>query len=466
VIVGGGFSGTTLAVQLMRRNPLLAIAVVDKASRPGRGLAYGTEHLSHLLNVPAGQMTALPEDPDDFVRWAQANYSPAVQSGSFLPRLVYGRYIESLFDETRFDEAPSQGTADNPKCFRDEAIGIGRKGSQFVVQLEQGEKLLAEVVVLATGNLPPSNPRIPGLPASGQRALPSAWSRDAFDGIPQTGSVLLIGSGLTAVDVAVALDAKGYRGNIHVVSRHGLIPQCHKRTEGWRQFWYDGSPRTTRGLFRLIRDEVEVALAEGVDWRAVIDTLRPGTQEIWKSLSHGEKTRFLRHVRAYWDSHRHRVAPEIDDTLNRLKAGSRLHIYAGRITNYAKQQNSVEVTLRLRGGEREKQLSVDRVINCTGSETDCRRVDDRLLKSLFVEGLARPDDLFLGLNVNAEGFVLDFNGVPSQSLFALGPPTKGGLWEAVAVPELRQQAWELAERLVRRFSGHANAPAEKVVAHV
>ena len=461
LIVGGGFSGTMLAVQLMRRNLSLAIAVVDKASRPGRGLAYGTEHLSHLLNVPAGQMTALPEEPDHFVRWAQANYSSTTQSGSFLPRLVYGRYIESLFDD-----ATSQGTAENPKCFKDEAIGIGRSGSQFVVQLEQGEKLVAEVVVLATGNLPPSNPRIPGLPATGQPALPSAWSRDALDGIPQAGSVLLIGSGLTAVDVAVALDAKGYGGNIHVVSRHGLLPQCHKRTEGWRQFWHEGSPRTTRELFRLIRDEVEIALAEGVDWRTVIDTLRPVTQEIWKSLGHAEKTRFLRHVRAYWDTHRHRVAPEIDNTLNRLKAEGRLHIYAGRITNYAKQPNSVEVTLRLRGSEQQKRLSVDRVINCTGSETDCRRVHDRLLKSLFVEGLARPDDLFLGLNVNAEGFVLDFNGIPSRSLCAIGPPTKGGLWEAVAVPELRRQASELAEHLVRRFSGQANAPTDKVVARV
>jgi len=461
VIIGGGFSGTMLAVQLMRRNSSLAIAVVDKASRPGRGIAYGTEHLSHLLNVPAGQMTALPEEPDHFVRWAQANYASSTQSGSFLPRLVYGRYIESLFDETI-----SQRTAEKLKCIKDEAISIGRNGSRFAVQLEQGEKLLAEVVILATGNLPPSNPRIPGVPVTGQRTLPSAWSRDVLDGIPQTGSVLLIGSGLTAVDVAVALDAKGYRGNIHVVSRHGLMPQCHKRTEAWRQFWHDGSPRTIRGLFRLIRDEVEAASAVGVDWRAIIDTLRPVTQEIWKSLSHTEKTRFLRHVRAYWDIHRHRVAPEIDDTLNRLKAEGRLHIYAGRIKKDAEQLKSVGVTLRLRGGAREKQLSVDRVINCTGSETDCRRVDDKLLRSLFIEGLARPDELFLGLNVNEGGFVLDFHGVPSRSLCAIGPPTKGGLWEAVAVPELRQQASELAERLVRRFSGQTNAPTDRVVARV
>ncbi len=445
----------------MRRAPAAAVAVIEKTGRPGRGLAYGTQHASHLLNVPAGGMTAFPDEPDHFVKWAQANHAPTVRPESFLPRLVYGRYIESLFKE-----ASSAGSALNPEWIHDEAISITQKGGQIDVLLKGGRRLTADVVVLATGNLPPSNPRIPGLQSSTQRTMQSGWSRDALEDMPQDGSVLLIGSGLTAVDMVVALDANGYRGTIHMVSRHGLIPQCHSEKQTWRQFWHNRSLRTTRDLLHLIRDEVRAAAGQGVGWRAVTDALRPVTQEIWKSLPHAERTRFLRHVRAYWDTHRHRVAPEIHDVLNRLRLEKRLHIYAGRITNCVEQKQSVEVTVRLRGSSVLRRISVDRVLNCTGSETDCRRADDRLLQSLLAEGLARPDPLFFGLNLNAEGFVLDSEGVPSRSLCAIGPPTKGGLWEAVAVPELRRQAAELADLLVQRYAGQSDRYSDEVVSRV
>lgn len=489
VIIGGGFSGTILAVQLLRRDPLIGIAVIEKAGQPGRGLAYGTQHLSHLLNVPAGGMSALPEEPDHFVRWAQANYRPEIQAEDFLPRAVYGRYIGSLFAELA-----SKEFAERPEWIKDEAVSVTRNGDhrngghrngeQWEVLLKTGRVLSADAVALATGNLPPASPIISGLQTVNQHTasrnaakgnLPSAWSRDALDGMRDQGSVLLVGSGLTAVDMIVALDAQGFQGKIHLVSRHGLIPhshrpqnhrpESHRGTGTWKQFWHGGSARTSpgtiRGLLRLIRNEVKAAAALGVDWRVVIDALRPVTQEIWKSLPHTERRRFLRHVRAYWDIHRHRVAPQIDDVLKRLRAEGRLYVYAGRITNHSdhhsEEPRGVEVRLRLRESGRHQQLLVDRVINCTGSETDCRRVDDRLLKSLFGTGsagtgLAQPDALFLGLSVNADGFVIDADGVPSESLCAIGPPTKGGLWEAVAVPELRRQAADLAECLQRRFA--------------
>ena len=455
VIIGGGFSGTMLAVNLIRRDPSLKVAVIDKGGRPGRGIAYATEHFSHLLNVPAGGMTALPEEPDHFLKWAQANYDTAADAESFLPRLVYGRYIESLFDD-----ASALGIDKTPEWIKDEAITVTRNQIHFAVQLKGGQKLQADVVVFATGNLPASTPRIPGLPARGQRPLFSAWSPAALDGIPANGGILLIGSGLTSVDMLVALDAKGYEGTIHVVSRHGLMPQDHRPTQVWRQFWHSGSPRTTRGLLRLVRDEIESASALGIGWRTVIDAIRPVTQEIWMSLPHSERRRFLRHVRTYWDTHRHRVAPEINGVLNRLKAEGRLHLYAGRITDYADQPGGITIVLRQRGQDQQMRFLVDRVINCTGSESDCRRVDDSLLRSVFAEGLATPDPLFLGLNVNTEGFVLDHRGVLSHSLCAIGPPTKGGLWEAVAVPELRQQAAALAERLVERFGARSYARSE------
>jgi uncharacterized NAD(P)/FAD-binding protein YdhS len=455
VVVGGGFSGTMLAVQLLRRAPTLSVAVIDKGSVPGRGLAYSTEFDCHLLNVPAGNMSALPDEPDHFLRWARANYDPLTQSTSFLPRRVYGRYVGSLLDE-----AVARLGADHLRWIQGEASSFAREGSHIEaphinVGLKDGSTLVAQSVVLAAGNFPPGNLKIPGLSEHSERYVPSAWSPNALRDIPRKGSVLLIGSGLTSVDVAIALKSEGFAGHIHILSRHGLIPQAHRHTGRWPLYWNDHSPRTsprtTRGLVRSVRDQIRVASAAGCDWRPVIDALRPLTQRIWQSLSLKERRRFLRHVRPYWEVHRHRIAPEIGDALSGLLLDGKATVYAGRVTDYRESGGHVEVVLRERKTRSQHSLPVDRVINCTGPETDCNRIEDPLIKSLLAQGLARPDRLFLGLDVDAEGALIDSSGTPSDSIYAIGPARKGSLWETIAVPELREQASHLAEHLARQL---------------
>jgi len=201
----------------------------------------------------------------------------------------------------------------------------------------------------------------------------------------------------------------------------------------------------------LVREEVRAASDVGVDWRAVIDALRPVTQDIWQSLPPGERKRFLRHVRSYWEVHRHRIAPEIGDTIASLVRDRQVHVYAGRVTNYREYPDHVEVSVRDRKTRSPRLLLVDRVINCTGPETDCRRIDDPLMKSLLSQGFARPDSLLLGLDADSDGALINCSGVASHSLYAIGPARKGLLWETIAVPELRVQAAELAEHLVRKL---------------
>jgi uncharacterized NAD(P)/FAD-binding protein YdhS len=446
VVVGGGFSGTLLAVQLLRRIPALSVAVIDKGTVPGRGLAYSTEFDCHLLNVPASNMSALPEEPDHFLRWARANYDPSTQPASFVSRRIYGRYISSILDE-----AMRRRGADHLQWIQGEASSLTGERSYINVRLKDGSTLVAQSVVLATGNFPPGNLRITGLSEHGERYVPSAWSVDALRNVPRNGSVLLIGSGLTSIDVAIALKSEGFTGHIHILSRHGLIPQPHRQTGPWPQYWSDQGPQTTRGLVRLVRDQIRAASAAGCDWRPVVDALRSVTPVIWRSLPVKERKRFLRHVRPYWEVHRHRIAPEIDDTVSRLLLDGQATLYAGRVTTYRESSGHVEVVLRERKTRTQRSLRVDRVINCTGPETDCRRMEDSLIKSLLAQGLARPDDLFLGLDVDSEGAMINSSGTPSDSIYAIGPARKGCLWETIAVPEIREQASQLAEHLASRM---------------
>jgi uncharacterized NAD(P)/FAD-binding protein YdhS len=446
VIVGGGFSGTLLAVQLLRRIPNLSVAIIDKGSVPGRGLAYGTKYRCHLLNVPAGNMSALPEDPDHFLHWAQANYEHPVRSTSFLPRSLYGRYVGSLLED-----AVGNSGADNFRWMQGEVCSLTRERFHVNVQLEDGRKLETQAVVLAQGNFPPGKLNIPGLPVRSERYVPSAWSATALQDIPRNGSVLLIGSGLTSLDLAVALKSDGFAGHIHILSRRGLMPQTHRQTGRWPQFWNKRCPRTARGLLRLVRGQIRAASEVGGDWRAVIDSLRSVTQELWQSLPHDERKRFLRHMRSYWEVHRHRIAPEIGATIADLIRVGQISLYVGRITSYSENHDHAEVSLRDRKTGAQQLLRVDRVINCTGPETDSRRINNPLIKSLLAQGLAGPDPLFIGLNVDEEGALIDSTGSPSDSLYVIGPARKGSLWETTAVPEIRTQVSQLAEHLSCRL---------------
>jgi uncharacterized NAD(P)/FAD-binding protein YdhS len=225
------------------------------------------------------------------------------------------------------------------------------------------------------------------------------------------------------------------------------LPQQHKRAEAWPAFWNDGSPCTARGLLRLIRSQARDAENQNSNWRAVIDSLRPFTQQIWQSLPLTEQRRFLRHLRAYWDVHRHRVAPQIGAMLAAELGEEQMQLHSGRIVEYTEDSAGVCITYRERHSGESRRLKVDRVINCTGPDSDLRRIRDPLLKNLLQQGLARPDSLSLGLDTADDGALIDARGVISEVLYTLGPLRKGNLWETTAVPEIRVQAAQLAVQL-------------------
>lgn len=450
-IVGGGFAGAVLAAQLLRKSfGTASVILIEKGARVGRGVAFGTSCGEHLLNVPARGMSVFPNDPEHFLRWAQLNRGIGVKPGDFLPRQFYGQYVASVLQH-EIDLNPGRF-----QRVQDEAVDLTRVDGMAEIRLRCGQTVFADKVVLALGNFPPGDPRLPGKTPHSQHYVADPWAPGALDlsdgnDSKEDASILLLGSGLTSVDVAISLRSRGFRGTIHLLSRRGLLPQSHKATAPWPPFWDERSPRTAHGLLRSIRAQIEVAEGQGSGWRAVLDSLRPFTSTIWRSLSHKEQRRFLRHVRPYWEVHRHRVATEIDGSLSSQIQSGQIKVHAGRIMKYEEDSEGVNLTYRNRKTANIERLRVMRVINCTGPEVDCRRIENLLLNNLSRQKLIRPDPLFLGLDTSEHGALIGAHGEPSDFLYTIGPSRKGSLWETTAVPEIRLQASQMSTLLLSAF---------------
>lgn len=432
VIVGGGFSGTLLAINLQRFEGPRATLVDRVEERIARGVAYSATEPAHLLNVRAGGMSAFPDDPGHFVRWLEARGTGAAQSAgqSFVPRRLYGAYLRETLDAVRSERLT---LIEGDVC---DAEPDG-------VRLADGRRITGDAVVLATGNLPPHTP--PGIDPAALpegRYLDDPWRSDPGAGLGAEDVVVLLGTGLTAVDVALQLDAGGFAGRIVALSRRGLRPRRHR----------DGSPPVAGGtdlpgvpLSWTVRQVRGEAAAEG--WRAAVDALRPITQRLWAASDLPTRARFLRHLRPFWDVHRHRLAPAVADRIDAMMAGGRLRFMAGKVAGAAAEGPGIALSWRPRHGDVAQTLHAARIVNCTGPQGDLTRTDDPLLARLAARGSIRPDVLRLGIDVDAQGRVIGKDGAPDPRLHCIGPMTRGGLWEVVAVPDLRRQAWDLARRL-------------------
>jgi uncharacterized NAD(P)/FAD-binding protein YdhS len=447
-IIGGGFSGCMVAVHLLRSATVpITVKLIERDPAAGLGVAYGTREDCHWLNVPASKMSAFPDDAGHFLHWLKSHGDPLLAADSFVPRKRYGAYLQAILQEAEA-EAPRLARLER---LQDEAIALlpDQEGSR--IQLRSGRTLHVNRIVLAVGHFPPSDPVVADSSFyRNSRYRSDPWSPAALRDIDPLDSVLLIGSGLTAVDLVLALQARSYQGVIHLISRHGLLPQSHRLSAPYPPFLAIADVSSTlRVLMRRIRQEIDLAARQGYDWRAVIDALRPQTPVLWQALTPVEKQRFLRHLRPYWDNHRHRIAPEVAATIDRLQQSGQLQVHAGCIRSYNERDEGIDVSYKPRHQPELHALWVNWVINCTGPECNYRKLPHPLMVNLLATGLARPDALALGLEVDANGALVSATGVTSRQFYTLGPPQKGRLWETIAVPELREQAQSLARHLLQ-----------------
>jgi uncharacterized NAD(P)/FAD-binding protein YdhS len=452
IIVGAGFCGTVLAANLLRRPPSEAtdVVLIERGATMGRGVAYAAREFPYLLNVPAARLSADSRDPLQFLRFAQRRV-PTADGEDFLPRALYGDYLQDVLQEAE-RAAPA-----HMRLLRvfDEVRQVTRQNGDkpLAARFADRPAIAADRVILALGNPPP-----PLLPWAEAVRDHEAYRNDPWE-LPKSlaakASVLIVGNGLTMADAALALTQDANRAPLlHTISRRGLVslPQTTFRPSAVRG---DGeallgcadSLRKVLAQTRELAREVE---NRGGDWREAVTFVRHLAPALWRRLPQLEQRRFVRHLQAYWDIHRHRLPPQLGERIASLRRNGQLQVNAGRIDAVTAAGKQLQVSWRPRGSGSTATLTVDLIVNATGPDYALKRGTDPLLSSLRAAGLVSEDALDLGLRTGPHGACVESQGRPSEHLYYLGPMLRADHWEATAATELRDHAERLAAHLADR----------------
>ena len=459
-VIGAGFTGSVLAVQLVEAMPARSkILLLGTPKATAKGVAYGTAEPRHLLNVRAGRMSMRHDDPSHFVRWLWQNgegdaATQAEIAEAYVPRMLYGRYLlESLQQAVR--DAAGRLQVD---IVDGTATEVAEQDGMYTVRAATGARYAARSVALCLGHGRPEFP-IPAEfvdPEARERMIADPWSDARIERIGRDDRVLLVGTGLTMVDQVLSLGAGGHRGPITALSRRGHLPtgHCDRRTEPIAIDIPEGA-LTLRRLARLVIAAARAEDAAGRDWRAIIDGLRPVTQDLWRRLDHADRRRFCRHLECVWSVARHRMAPSIEAEINAARNSGRLAVRAGRIVAVKRTQRGVTVGLQARGGRTVELAGFDWMINCSGTGRVAVNAVEPPLQQLVSEGFVRPDRLGRGADVTPAGEVVGRSGEPVRGLYALGPMGAGSLMEITAVPDIREQCATVARQIAAATTGGA-----------
>ncbi|MFZ1161730.1 FAD/NAD(P)-binding protein [Mycobacterium sp.] len=447
-IVGGGAAGVLAAAHLRRRKPDVQITVIDASGHPGTGAAYGTDDSTHLLNVPAQRMSAWPDDPDHFCRWLDERAVWPFEG--FAPRLAYGRYLQEQLAvaDVRMENA--------------EVVGV-TPGSPARLALKDGRWLSADAVVLASGRPQGSMPDAlerafaPVLAAGADgRVVLDPWAPGALAalGARRPADALVIGSGLTGIDVALHLIARG--ATVTLLSRHGALP---------RRFRATGAPTELPHLDALAEEvsleELRTALAAdlaharvaGADWRQVVDAVRPHTARLWQSLGWEDQRRFLREDLREWEVLRHRMPPTIADAINDAIDKGQLIIEAGEVADVSLHGKGVQLVVTTSDGSVRRRG--DAVVVATGGAWDRRSLHrSPLWVNLLANDVASLHPCGVGVRLDADGHLIDGSGHTVPNIVCIGSIRQGELWETTAIPEIRTQAAAIAELLADDTRDH------------
>ena len=449
-IIGGGAAAATLLSELLERKlpQPLHLDWYTGGGPLARGVAYGTPSDRHLLNVRAASMSMFAGKPSGFLDFLKRD-DPAVAGTDFMPRRRYGDYLEA-----EVARALAQGKANghdvNVIPFAVQAMVPERDGVT-VIQGEESRQF--DAAVLALGSLPAQplgGVSAEALDSGRYVGAPGALMASA-DTMSAPRKVVLIGLGLTAVDVLLELSARWPQADFTAISRHGLLPEAHLNAaavpagdsgeliESMRD-----SP-DVRHWLRLLRE----ALAHERDWRAVIDSLRPHTPGLWRELDTEQRGRFLRHARWAWERVRHRMPPQVARSVAALEDEGRLHRLRGRMKSVALAGDTLQLQLACAPAGIPHALEADLIIQTTGMNNDIRRTGHPLVSQLLTNGHIATDPLGLGMRAAPDGRLAHGKDYWSN-LFAIGSMLRGTLWESTAMPEIRQQARHLADQLLVR----------------
>jgi uncharacterized NAD(P)/FAD-binding protein YdhS len=379
-------------------------------------------------------MGAWADQPEHFAKTVEGE---GYQPDDFVPRRRYGEYLSEILQEAEASGLVAVVRADAQSA-------KPRQGGGWAVTLGDGSELQAKALVVAHGNQSPEPPdAAQGI--SDKLFVNNPWSDEGRKAVERAAAcdseVLLIGTGLTMIDVVLSLDEAGHRGRICALSRRGLAPRAHAEHHAAPVRIEEVPHGSLQQLWAWLRSR-----SARVGWRAAIDSIRPYTHSIWQALTHADRVRFLRHARPWWDVHRHRIAPEVAGRIRQLVQEGRLHIVAGRVKAMSERNGQLSVAIQRRGMNDSKSVNFGLAVNCTGPLGSISESDDPLLGSLFDGGHARPDSLDLGLEVDGRSRIAG-----AKRAWALGPLTKGRFWEITAVPDIRGQVASVADDIAEEL---------------
>jgi uncharacterized NAD(P)/FAD-binding protein YdhS len=433
IIIGGGASGVLMAAHLLRsQSASFRLTLVERSEAIAEGVAYSTDLPEHVLNVSVKGMSALADDRSHFERWLGAFSNNKINPASYVARSLYGLYLADLLSHLR--------AIDDGKRFHtvtDEALDVTETPTGVEVHLGNGTSLIGHIAILATGHEARAAQTSAGSSAAGDAQLP----------------ILIVGTGLSMVDTFLAAARRKNHPPVIAISRHGLLPHAHTTAPPIAIDAADIPFGTKLSfLMRWLRVLIAELADQGIDWRSVIDGMRPHCQDIWRSWTPETKRRFLRHARPWWSIHRHRLAPPIHERLTKAVSNGHLAVQAATIVDVADSDGALAVTLRGRKTGEETLLKVARIEDCTGLHFDVTQSRQALLQNLVSRGAVRGDPLAIGLDVTERCAAIDLDGKPSKRLFAIGPITRGTLLEIEGIPNIRDQCAAVAATLSARFA--------------
>lgn len=478
-IIGGGFAGTVTTIKLLRalsasdRALPLTVTILESRPEVGRGIAYSTDHPDHIVNGTAQLFGLYPEDPTHLPRWLArhaaahgwtppAGVAEGAYADAFPPRHLYGSYLQ---DELRAAIADA-GPHVRVQTRRARVIDLQAQSPGWRLHLQEGETLTARRVVLALGLFRKGEDALVGAPqqraALGQRYIDDVWQPAAWEASAGDQDILIIGSSLTALDAAFSAERAGFRGRFHLLSRHGLLVQPRRAQPPWPGL-LDGQrlPATLRELLRGVAAARRAIKASGADWQQLPPAIRPHLPALWSRASAPERSRFLRHLRPFWEISLHRAGPESSRKLALLQQQERLHQLAGRLLSLQRDGDKITVQWQPRAQTDIRTLQVDRVVNAAGYEFDWQRIADPLVTALLQRRLVRPHATGFGIDADAaSGALFDADGGRHDGLFAVGHPLRGVSWESNAIGEQLAGATLTANALVAALLEQASpAPA-------
>jgi uncharacterized NAD(P)/FAD-binding protein YdhS len=407
------------------------VVLIERGPWLGRGVAYGVDSTLPRLNVPASRMSIDPAVPDDFVRWAHSESAPE----TFLGRAQYGAYVVSRLAEA------VKASPGKLRVLRGDVVAL--EGNS--VRLADGRRVVAAQVVLATGLAP----RVMLSDLQSDPRIVDAWDECGLATLPSGGRILVVGSGLSALDVVGLLASRGYEGQVVVLSRRGLLPGPHLSALPVARVTPVVVPErgSLRERLHWVRGLVRQAVSRGEPWQPVIDAMRPHLPRMWRSLSETDRRRFMRLLRPYWDAVQHRAPPDVLKLVERWGSQGALTLRAGQVVGCESDAQGLRVGIRSRSGRVEVER-FDALVRGVGPALAQSEVDTPLVASLLEAGLAVPDPAGLGIVTDESGALVQLDGTASTRLVAVGGLCRASSWEATSVPEIARQARDHAQRLL------------------